>query len=59
MKQMLFWNSLVFSVIQWMLTIGSLVPLPFSKSSLNILKFWVHILLEPSLENFEHYFVSV
>ena len=31
----------------------------FSKSSLNIWKFMVHLLLKPSLENFEHYFVSV
>ena len=31
----------------------------FSKSSLNIWKFSVHILLKPSLENFEHYFASV
>ena len=30
----------------------------FSKSSLNIWKFMVHILLKPGLENFEHYFVS-
>ena len=28
----------------------------FSKSSLNIGKFLVHILLKPSLENFEYYF---
>ena len=28
----------------------------FSKSSLNIWKFSVHVLLKPSLENFEHYF---
>ena len=28
----------------------------FSKSSLNILKFSVHVLLKPGLENFEHYF---
>ena len=27
----------------------------FSKSSLNTLKFTVHILLKPSLENFEYY----
>ena len=27
----------------------------FSKSSLNILKFMVHVLLKPNLENFEHY----
>ena len=31
----------------------------FSKSSLNIWKFMVHVLLEPGLENFEHYFTSV
>ena len=31
----------------------------FSKSSLNIWMFTVHILLKPDLENFEHYFASV
>ena len=31
----------------------------FSKSSLNIWKFTVHILLKPGMENFEHYFTSV
>ena len=31
----------------------------FSKTSLNIWKFLVHILLKPCLENFEHYFASV
>ena len=31
----------------------------FSKSSLNIWKFMVHILLKPDLENFEHYFTGV
>ena len=31
----------------------------FFKSSLNIWKFKVHILLKPGLENFEHYFASV
>ena len=30
----------------------------FSKSSLNIWKFTIHILLKPGLENFEHYFTS-
>ena len=30
-----------------------------SKSSLNIWKFTVHVLLKPGLENFEHYFTSV
>ena len=31
----------------------------FSKSSLNMWKFPVHIVLKPGLENFEHYFASV
>ena len=31
----------------------------FSKSSLDIWKFSVHVLLKPSLENFEHYFASM
>ena len=31
----------------------------FSKSSLNIWKFTVHILLNLNLENFEHYFASM
>ena len=38
------------------LTSGSCV---FSKMSLNIWKFTVHVLLKPALENFEHYFTSV
>ena len=31
----------------------------FSKSSLNIWKFLVHVPLKPGLENFEHYFASM
>src|SRR5574341_1172674 len=31
----------------------------FSKTSLNIWKFTVHVLLKPGLEHFEHYFTSV
>ena len=31
----------------------------FSNSSLNILKFMVHVMLKSGLENFEHYFTSV
>ena len=31
----------------------------FSKISLNIWKFLVHLLLKPGLENFEHYFACV
>ena len=31
----------------------------FSKSSLNIWKFSVQVLLKPGLENFEHYFATM
>ena len=31
----------------------------FSKTSLNIWKFTIHILLKSGLENFEHYFTSL
>ena len=31
----------------------------FSKTSLNIWKFMIHVLLKPGLENFEHYFASM
>ena len=41
--------------------VGNLISgsFAFSKSSLNIWKFTVHILLKPGLENFEYYFASV
>ena len=38
--------------------VGNLIS-AFSKSSLNIWKFTVHVLLKPGLENFEHYFTGV
>ena len=38
------------------LTSGSSV---FSKTSLKIWNFMVHVLLKPCLENFEHYFATV
>ena len=31
----------------------------FSKCSLNVWKFLVHVLLKPGLENFEHYFANM
>ena len=31
----------------------------FSKASLNIREFTVHVLLKPGLENFEHYFTTM
>ena len=41
--------------------VGNLIPdsSAFSKTSLNIWKFTVHILLKPDLKNFEHYFTSM
>ena len=41
--------------------VGSLISgsSAFSKTSLNIWKFTVHVLLKPGFENFEHYFTSV
>ena len=41
--------------------VGNLIPgsSAFSKSSLNIWKYMVHIPLKPGLENFEHYFASM
>ena len=38
---------------------GSISGSAFSKTSLNIWKFMVLILLKPGLENFEHYFTSM
>ena len=56
---MFFWNSLAFFYDPT--DAGNLIygSSAFLKSSLNILKFLVHVLLKPSLENFEHYFASV
>ena len=41
--------------------VGNLISgsFAFSKTSLNISKFTVQILLKPGLENFEHYITSV
>ena len=41
--------------------VGNLIPgsSAFSKSSLIIWKFTVHVLLKAGLENFEHYFASL
>ena len=55
---MFFWNSCLFDDPE---DVGSLISgsSAFSKTSLNIWKFTVHVLLKPGLENFEHYFISV
>ena len=41
--------------------VGNLISgsFAFSKTSLNMWKFTVHVLLKPGLENFEHYFASI
>ena len=54
-----FWNPLAF--YDDPTDVGNLISgsSAFSKSSLNIWKFMVHILLKPGLANFEHYFTSV
>ena len=55
----------VFLKLSWFFNdpadIGNLISgsSAFSKTSLNIWKLMVHILLKPGLENFEHYFTSV
>ena len=55
---MFFWNSCFFDDPK---DVGSLIfdSSTFSKSSVSIWKFTVHLLLKPGLENFEHYFASV
>ena len=55
---MFFWNSCFFDDP---VDIGNLISgsSAFSKSSLNIWKFTVHVLLKPGLEDFEHYFASM
>ena len=55
----------VFLELSWFfddpMDVGNLISgsSAFSKSSLNIWKFTVHVLLRPGLENFEHYFTRV
>ena len=56
---MFFWNSLPFSMNP--MDVDNLISgsSALSKSSLNIWKFTVHVLLKPGLENFEYYFTSM
>ena len=53
-----FWNSCFFNDP---VDVGNLTSCSsaFSKMSLNIRKFTVHVLLKPGLENFEHHFTSM
>ena len=57
---MFFWNSLAFSMIQWMLAIWSLVPLPFLNPDwMDIWKFLVRIMLKPSRQDFKQDLTSM
>ena len=57
---MFFWNSLAFSMIQQMLAIWSLVPLPFLKPAWTSgSSRFTYCWSLPGLENFEHCFTSV
>ena len=58
-EEMFFWNSLAFLMIQRMLAIWSLVPLPFLNTTWTSGSSWVQVLLKPGLENFEHYLARV
>ena len=55
----------VFLALSWFFAdpvdVGNLISgfSAFSRSSVNIWKFMVQVLLKPGLENFEHYFASV
>ena len=55
----------VFLKLSWLFDdpadVSNLIPgsSAFSKTSLNIYKFMIHVLLKPGLENFEHYFTNV
>ena len=55
---MIFWNSNFFNDP---MDVGNLISSSFAflKSSLNIWKFSVHVLLKPSFKNFENCFASI
>ena len=51
----------VFHFFDDLVDVADLIPgsSAFSKSSLNIWKFMVHVMLKPGLKNYKHYFASV
>ena len=57
----LYWFYHTLTWIHDPVDVGNLIPhsSAFSKTSLRVRKFTVHVLLRPGLENFEHYFTSV
>ena len=54
-----FWNCLAFSMIQKMMAIWLLDPLPLLSPSLDIWKFSFHIMLKPSMQDFKHNLTTV
>ena len=56
---MFFWNSLAFSMIQQILAFWLLVPLPFLNVACPTGNSQFHILLIPSLKDFEHNLISM
>ena len=52
------WNSLAFPMIQWMMAIWSLVPLPFLNSAWTSGISWFHVLMKSGLENLGHHFAN-
>ena len=51
---MFFWNSLAFSMIQWMLAIWSLFPLPFLNPAWKSGSFWFNVMLKLNMQGFKH-----
>ena len=56
---MVSWNSLAFLMIQQVLVIWSLLPLPFLNPVWTSGSSWFTYCWKPGLENFEHYFTSM
>ena len=58
-KYMFFWNSVAFSMIQWMLAIWSLLPHHFLNPAWTSGSSWFTYYWSLAWENFKHYFASM
>ena len=58
-KKVFFWNSLAISMIQWILTIWSLVPLPFLNTVCTSGSSWFTYCWSLAWRIFEHYLASM